>query len=188
MRPSEVRVKKARGECCAADNHNSCWDLDGPPYLHQGGSVSLCLFICCLLVWFMVIHPLAFKIFQYGPNHSHSWSHVARVAKNNEDFIFGYIINIYFLIPLPVPSILSLLYQTTIKSTLSFVSLCLCIHLYPHPLSLHLCSVGCRPSCPQRCCSVTRLMVDPPSKATKPLCHWLSTRAFTLIGWLAGVL
>ena len=47
---------------------------------------------------------------------------------------------------------------------------------------------GCQPSCSQRCCSVTRLMVAPSSKATETLCHWLPTRAFNLIGWLAGVL
>lgn len=52
------------------------------------------------------------------------------------------------------------------------------------PFSLHLRSVGCRPSCPQGCCSVTSSTEAPLSKATEPRYHWPSTGAFALIGCL----
>lgn len=55
--------------------------------------------------------------------------------------------------------------------------------------SLHLCSVGCRPSCPQRCCSMTKLTVAPLHQ--RPPSHpaiGCPPEAFTLIGWLEGVL
>lgn len=68
------------------------------------------------------------------------------MAKNIAGFINNHFINKYLLIQLV--SILSLLCHTTIPPTLLFVSLCFCIHLYTHPLPLHLRSAGCRPSCP----------------------------------------
>lgn len=64
------------------------------------------------------------------------------------------------------------------------VQIPICLPLYL--CTLYICSVGCRPSCPQCCCSVARLMVAPPLKghrATLPLAvhqslcsDWLASR------------
>lgn len=109
-----------------------------------------------------------------------------QVTKNIPDFYILLFNKHVFSDSTSIYLVLTVRYHNSTHSLICL--LCLCIHLYPHSLSLHLCSVGCRPSCPQCCCSAMRLMVAPPSKATKPLSYWLSTRAFTLIGWLAGVL
>lgn len=81
--------------------------------------------------------------------------------------------------------VLSLLCHTAIPPTLASVSLASAAASTPHPLPLCVANTGCRPSCPQRCCSVTRLTVEPPSKATKPLRYWPTKRRSLYSNWLS---